>query len=83
MPPSNSPTQAVAPTEIPVTLTVEIGKIGLPLSRVADLKQGDVLELGRHAREPVELTSGGKLVARGELVQIDTELGVRILSVFL
>lgn len=83
MPPSNSPTQAVAPNEIPVTLTVEIGKIGLPLSRVADLKQGDVLELGRHAREPVELTSGGKLVARGELVQIDTELGVRILSVFL
>ena len=83
MPPSNSPAQAVAPTEIPVTLTVEIGKIGLPLSRVADLKPGDVLELGRHAREPVELTSGGKLVARGELVQIDTELGVRILSVFL
>ena len=71
------------PAEVPVTLTVELGRINLPLHRLADLKPGDVLELGRHAREPVELTSNGRLVARGELVQIDTELGVRILSVFL
>jgi flagellar motor switch protein FliN/FliY len=71
------------PAEIPVTLTVELGRVNLPLSRLADLKAGDVVELGRHAREPVELTSNGKLVARGELVQIDTELGVRVLNVFL
>ncbi len=74
---------AVDPTDVPVTLTVELGRINLPLPRLADLKPGDVLDLARHAREPVELTSGGKLVARGELVQIDTELGVRITNIFL
>lgn len=71
------------PADVPVTLVVELGRVNLTLSRLADLKPGDVVELGRHTREPVELTSNGKLVARGELVQIDTELGVRVTSVFL
>lgn len=70
-------------TDVPVTLTVELGRLSLTLSRLADLKPGDVVELNRHSREPVELTSGGRLVARGELVQIDTELGVRVTHVFL
>jgi type III secretion system YscQ/HrcQ family protein len=88
--PPSSPTSSpagpgggVGPTDIPVTLTVELGRVNLTLSRLADLKPGDVVELGRHSREPVELTSGGRLVARGELVLIDTELGVRVTSVFL
>ncbi len=72
-----------APAEIPVTLVVELGRVNLTLSRLADLKPGDVVELGRHSREPVELTSNGKLLARGELVKIDTELGVRVTNVFL
>jgi flagellar motor switch protein FliN len=70
-------------TDIPVTLIVELGRLNLTLSRLADLKAGDVLELGRHSREPVELTSAGRLVARGELILIDTELGVRVTHVFL
>jgi type III secretion system YscQ/HrcQ family protein len=74
---------SVSAAEVPVTLTIELGRVNLPLQRLADLKPGDVIELGRHAREPVELTSNGKLIARGELVQIDTELGVRVLNVFL
>ena len=69
--------------DVPVTLVVELGRVNLPLGRLADLKPGDVVELNRHAREPVELTSGGRLVARGELVQIDTELGVRVTQIFL
>lgn len=73
----------LAPTDIPVTLTVELGRLNLSLGRLADLKSGDVLELGRHSREPVELTSGGRLVARGELILIDTELGVRVTQVYL
>ncbi|SIN84915.1 flagellar motor switch protein FliN/FliY [Singulisphaera sp. GP187] len=74
---------AVSPTDIPITLTVELGRVNFTLSRLADLKPGDVVELGRHSREPVELTSGGRLVARGELVLIDTELGVRVTNIFL
>lgn len=71
------------PPNLPVTLTVELGRVSLTLSRLADLKPGDVVELTRHNREPVELTSNGRLVARGELVKIDTELGVRVTNVFL
>jgi flagellar motor switch protein FliN/FliY len=69
--------------EWPVTLTVELGRVGLSLEQMADLKPGDILNLARHSREPVELTSGGRLVACGELLLIDTELGVRITTVLL
>ncbi|APW62190.1 FliM/FliN family flagellar motor switch protein [Paludisphaera borealis] len=74
---------APSPLDAPVTLTVELGRINLPMGRLADLKPGDVLEAGRHSREPVEITSNGRLVARGDLILIDTELGVRVTSVFL
>jgi len=72
-----------SPADVPVTLIVELGRVNLTLGRLAGLQPGDVIELGRHSREPVELTSNGRLVARGELVQIDTELGVRVTHVFL
>ena len=69
--------------DAPVTLTVELGRVNLTLAKLADMKPGDVIELRRHSREPVELTSGGKTVARGELVQIDDELGVRVTHVLI
>jgi type III secretion system YscQ/HrcQ family protein len=69
--------------DVPVTLTVELGRVNLTLTQLADLKPGDVVELGRHSRAPVELTSNGRLVARGELVLIDTDLGVRVTNVYL
>ena len=71
------------PGDLAVTLTVELGRVNLPLARLAELRAGDVIELARHGREPVDLSSNGRLVARGELVQVDTELGVRILQIFL
>jgi type III secretion system YscQ/HrcQ family protein len=82
-PASPEPSPSPAPTDVPVTLVVELGRVNLSLGRLADLRPGDVVELGRHSREPIELTSGGRLVARGELVQIDTELGVRVTQVYL
>jgi flagellar motor switch protein FliN/FliY len=80
---SNAPAAGAAPLDVPVTLTVELGRVNLSVTRLADLKPGDVVELGRHSRAPVELTSSGRLVARGELVLIDTDLGVRVTNVFL
>jgi flagellar motor switch protein FliN len=79
----SSPTPEASPLDVPVTLTVELGRVNLTLSRLADLKPGDVVELSRHSRAPVELTSNGRLVARGELILIDADLGVRVTSVFL
>ena len=78
------PSTAKVPSgDAPVTLTVELGRVSIPLDRLVKLAPGDVLELGRHTREPVELTSGGRLIARGELVRVDTELGVRVTQIFL
>jgi type III secretion system YscQ/HrcQ family protein len=74
---------SAGPMDVPVTLTVELGRVNLTLTQLADLKAGDVVELNRHSRAPVELTSNGRLVARGELILIDTDLGVRVTSVFL
>jgi len=73
----------LAPLDVPVTLTVELGRVNLTLDQIGALKPGDVVELGRHSRAPVELTSNGRLVARGELVQIDNDLGVRVTNIFL
>lgn len=82
-PSSSTPAPAPGPLDVPVTLTVELGRVNLTLTQLADLKPGDVVELNRHSRAPVELTSNGRLVARGELILIDTDLGVRVTNVFL
>ncbi len=85
-PPPTAPNPAepaVAPLDVPVTLTVELGRVNLTLNQLATVKPGDIIELGRHSRAHVELTSNGRLVARAELVLLDTELGVRVTNVFL
>ncbi len=84
MTPSSLPSEPAGHTtpDVPVTLAVELGRVNLTLARLADLREGDVVPLGRHSREPIELTSGGKLVARGELVRLDSELGVRVTHIF-
>jgi len=78
----NPDASPIESSDVSVTLTVELGRVSIPLRRLANLEPGDVVELARHGREPVDLASNGRLVARGELVQIDTELGVRITHVF-
>jgi hypothetical protein len=65
----------------PTTLTVELGRIGLPSDLLAHLGPDDELDLARLAREYVTLSHGGRVVARGELVPVDTELGVRVLRI--
>jgi type III secretion system YscQ/HrcQ family protein len=81
--PTSVTSDTAPPPDVPVTLTVELGRVNITLSRLADLKAGDVIELSRHSRAPIELTSNGRLVARGELILIDTDLGVRVTNVFL
>lgn len=64
--------------EAPVVVRVELGTVSMPASDWAKLRPGDVLATGTRVAEPVVLRIAGQAVARGELVDVDGELGVRI-----
>ncbi len=65
---------------IQVPLVVELGRVSLPVMSVGDLKSGQIIELSRLPGDAVDLVVGGKSVGRGELVEIEGEIGVRIIS---
>ncbi len=77
-------TQATALTtamgDVPVVVRVEIGAVQMRAQDWAELEEGDVVATDQKIGEPVVLRVGGVEVARGELVDIDGEIGVRILS---
>ena len=64
--------------DAPVVVRVEIGAVSLAARQWAALKPGDVLQTGRRIAEPVTLRIAGREVARGDLVSVEGELGVRI-----
>jgi type III secretion system YscQ/HrcQ family protein len=66
--------------EIPVVVRVELGEATMTAREWAALGKGDVVTLGRRLGEPVVLRVGGVLVATGELVEVEGEVGVRIVA---
>lgn len=66
--------------DITVAMVVELGRVMVSAADVVQLRPGQVIELSRAPGEPVDLVVDGKRVGKGELVEIDGELGVRILS---
>lgn len=66
--------------DIPLQVAVELARIPISAEEVVGLKVGQVIDLNRVPGEPVEMSVNGKVVARGELVEIEGHLGVRILS---
>jgi flagellar motor switch/type III secretory pathway protein FliN len=64
--------------EMDAQVAVELGRIRLNTAQVVRLKAGQVLNLARGATDPVDLVIGGKLFAKGELIEVDGELGVRL-----
>ncbi|MFC1478265.1 flagellar motor switch protein FliN [Candidatus Margulisiibacteriota bacterium] len=67
--------------KIPVKVTVELGQTNLSLQEVLELKEGAVIDLDRLAGEPLDLVVNGQLIARGEVVAIDDNYGLRITEV--
>jgi len=67
--------------DVPVTVTIEVGRAHLPLGQLVRMGPGSLLELEREAHEPADVLVNGKVVARGEIVTIDDRYGVRITSV--
>jgi flagellar motor switch/type III secretory pathway protein FliN len=71
-----------AALDAPVVVRVELGVVSLSARRWAELRPGDVLETGQPLGEPVLLRIAGRAVARGELVDVDGAVGVRVREVF-
>ncbi len=67
--------------DVELTLTAEIGRTRLPVRQVLDLVPGTVLELDRTAGSPADVMVNGRLVARGEVVVVDEEYGIRITEI--
>lgn len=64
--------------DVNMDLSVELGRIELPLGRVLQLAKGSVIELDKLAGEPVDILVNGQRIAQGEVVVIDEHFGVRI-----
>ena len=67
--------------EVMVELTVEVGRTRLTLGQALALGPGSVVTLDRLADKPVDLLVNGRPIARGEVVVIDEEFGLRITEV--
>jgi flagellar motor switch protein FliN/FliY len=79
--PSASPSKIDLIADIPVRVTVELGKTRKNISEILAMTTGSVIELDKMAGEAVDVLVNGKLVARGEVVVIDENFGVRITEV--
>lgn len=64
--------------DVPLQLTVELGRSKMALKEILQLGVGSIIELERLAGEPVEIMLNNKLLAKGEVVVIDENLGVRV-----
>lgn len=66
--------------DVPLQIAVEIGRLPITAEEVVSIKVGHVFDLNRQVGEPLDLSVNGKIVARGELVEIEGNLGIRIVS---
>ncbi|MGD9573609.1 MAG: flagellar motor switch phosphatase FliY [Thermoleophilia bacterium] len=67
--------------DVPLQVTVELGRTQMRIRNVLELVPGSIVELDKLAGEPVDVLVNGKQIARGEVVVIDEEFGVRITDV--
>ena len=66
--------------DVPVKLTVELGSCQMPMREVLELAVGSVVQLDKVADEPVQLSVNRKLVARGEVVVVENQFGIKIIE---
>ncbi len=67
--------------DVPVTLSLEVGRTRLPIRSLLQLNQGSVVELERASGEPLDVFVNGTLVARGEVVVVNDKFGIRLIDV--
>lgn len=67
--------------DIPLEVTVELGRTRMLIKDLLQLGQGSVVELEKFAGEPMEILVNNKLVARGEVVVVNEKFGVRLTDI--
>ena len=67
--------------DVPLQITVELGRTKKSIKDILELSNGSVVELDKLAGEPVDVNVNGKLLAKGEVVVIDENFGVRITDI--
>jgi len=67
--------------DIPLKVTVELGRTQKQIKEILELSQGSIIELDKLAGEPVDILVNNKLIARGEVVVIDENFGVRVTDI--
>jgi len=67
--------------DVPVTLSLEVGRAQMSVGKLLRLSQGSVVELDRNAGEPLDVLVNGALVAHGEIVIINDKFGIRLTDV--
>ncbi|MFA0923730.1 flagellar motor switch protein FliN [Xanthomonas fragariae] len=67
--------------DVPVTLSLEVGRARIPIRNLLQLNQGSVVELERGAGEPLDVYVNGTLIAHGEVVVINDRFGIRLTDV--
>ncbi|AGW93121.1 MULTISPECIES: flagellar motor switch protein FliN [Cupriavidus] len=67
--------------DIPVQLTVELGRTKVPIKNLLQLAQGSVVELDGLAGEPMDVLVNGYLIAQGEVVVVNDKFGIRLTDI--
>ena len=67
--------------DIPVQLTVELGRTKIPIKNILQLAQGSVVELDALAGEPMDVLVNGYLIAQGEVVVVNDKFGIRLTDI--
>lgn len=67
--------------DVPVTISMEIGRTKIPIRNLLQLNQGSVVELDRLAGAPLDVLVNGTLIAHGEVVVVNEKFGIRLTDV--
>ncbi len=67
--------------DVPLTMSVEVGRTRVSIRDLLKLSQGSVLELDRLAGEPLDVLFNGTLIAQGEIVVVNDKFGIRLTDV--
>jgi len=84
----NAPAQPARPTgdlellmNVPLPLTVELGRTQRTIRELVDFTVGSIIELGKLAGDPLDIMVNDRIIARGEVVVIDEEFGIRVTEI--